>query len=187
MRIDGIKIALCIGLSVSVAINVLQGTRLLRLADAGKEQTGQGELRPGMIRPNLELKDLSGRRVMIDFGSTEKSTVLYVFTPSCAWCARNSQNLAALAKQIPGSYRLVGLSLSGSGLGSFVKAHGISFPVYQDPSPDVIATYHLGPTPETLVIAPGGRLSVTWTGAFLGPTRSLVERFFSIRLPDPES
>ena len=38
MRIDGIKIALCIGLSVSVAINVLQGTRLLRLADAGKEQ-----------------------------------------------------------------------------------------------------------------------------------------------------
>jgi peroxiredoxin len=139
MRRDRIKISLFFLLGVSVVINIIQGTRLLRLSDADAEQASRGEPHSGMVMPDLEVKDLSGRKVVLDYRATTKSTVLYVFTPSCSWCALNSENLSSLAKQIPVDYRLIGVSLSGDGLENYMKAHSISFPVYRDPSPDGIA------------------------------------------------
>lgn len=184
MRVMGSKTALSVLLGVSLAINVLQGTRLLKLTGAIAEQEVRGELPEGAVVRNLEVKDLSGRSVVIDFHSTEKSTVLYVFKPSCAWCERNSASVDSLARQLPQKYRLIGLSLSKDGLRDFVRTHAISFPVYQDLSSDLVATYGLGSTPETIVIGPGGTVVASWKGAFLGSTRLLLEKFFSLRLAD---
>ena len=180
------KLVLCGLLGVSVAINALQATRLLRLADSGAEQAVDGELRPGAVVPSLELKDLAGRRVVIDYRAPT-STVLYVFRPSCTWCALNSKSLASLAEQLPKDYRIIGLSLSSDGLEGFLHSHAIAFPVYRELSPGTLATYRVESTPETIVVAPGGVVRASWKGAFVGTTRQLIETFFSVRLPEMQS
>ena len=133
--------------------------------------------------PDLLAKDLAGHSARIDYRSTA-TTVLYVFSPSCPWCERNSANLASLATQLPRDYRLIGLSLSSEEFDGFVKPHAISFPVYRDLNPDMIAAYRFGPTPEAIVIGPSGTVIASWQGAFVGPTKSLIEKYFSAHLPD---
>lgn len=182
---DRTKLALCGVLGASLALNALQATRLLRLADSASEQPLLGELHPGTVVPSIELKDLTGRRVIVDY-RIPTSTVLYVFRPSCTWCALNSKSLASLTEQVSKRYRIIGLSLSADGLEDFVRSHSIAFPVYRDLSPDAITTYRLDSTPETIVVAPNGIVSASWKGAFAGTTRQLIERFFSIRLPEPQ-
>ena len=41
----------------------------------------------------------------------------------------------------------------------------------------------LGSTPQTIVIAPDGRVLKNWIGAFGMPVQTQVEEFFDVRLP----
>ena len=61
-----------------------------------------------------------------------------------------------------------------------MHSHSMNFPVYDDLTPAAIATYHLGSTPETIVVSPAGRVLKSWSGAFVGDTKNSVERFFGL-------
>jgi hypothetical protein len=58
------------------------------------------------------------------------------------------------------------------------------FPVYMRLSADTLQAYKLGGTPQTLVISGEGRVQKNWMGAYNGATKTDIETFFRIKLPD---
>jgi hypothetical protein len=55
---------------------------------------------------------LDGQPEVISYHETNQATVLYVFTPTCIWCARNLNNLKTLLANDSDHYRSIALSLS---------------------------------------------------------------------------
>jgi hypothetical protein len=82
------------------------------------------------------------------------------------------------------TYRVLGISLSSDGLAEFVARHNLNFPTYTGVSAEGARFYHLRVTPEVIVISPAGRVLASWRGAFVDRTKSDIEQFFSIRLPE---
>lgn len=78
---------------------------------------------------------------------------------------------------------MLGLSLSSDGLQRHVSEAGFSFPVYTDISPDTRTAYHLGGTPDTIVVSVDGKVIKHWQGAYVGLTKEEVESYFGVRLP----
>ena len=118
MRRIGASALTWVALAISVALNVLQGTRILRLEDEAVATTGLSE---GSLVPPLPARDLDGRPSVIEYGSSSVPTVLYVFSPSCRWCQANADSVGSLAGQIAHKYRTVGISLSRQGTAEVVS------------------------------------------------------------------
>jgi hypothetical protein len=57
------------------------------------------------------------------------------------------------------------------------------FPIYSGMDRTVIDTYHLGSTPQTIVVSRSGAVVTAWNGAYLGVTRAAIEHFFKASLP----
>lgn len=169
-------------LSVSVAINTLQGRRIRLLQNEIERLAAQDGTLVGTVVPPLTVLDLQGHQTTIKYESN--STVLYIFSPSCEWCRQNSQAIRSLTAQIGVQYNIVGLSLDDEGLQEFVQANEMPFPVFTGLSELSRKAYQLRVTPETLVIAPGGSVVQAWKGAFRGATKEKIERYFSARLPE---
>jgi len=93
---------------LSLSINVLQAFRIyaLQLDNAGLST--KGALTVGESVPALDVIDLQGTRARIQYEQTQP-TVLYVFSPSCAWCMRNANAVNSFSKQIKGTIRFVGI------------------------------------------------------------------------------
>ena len=171
-------------LLISAFLNVLQARHIREISDNISAANPQ-ILQIGSSLAAIEAKDLSGREVKVGYRDSRLPTVVYVFSPSCGWCERNSANVRALVSQAKSNYRFIGLSLTSDGLSNYVETHNFSIPTYSDPSNATRTQYRLSSTPTTLVIAPSGKLLKIWAGAYLGTTRADIEHFFSVRLPDP--
>lgn len=178
-------LVLSLGLTLSVAVNFLQGTRLIALQKAADGGGSQITLSAGTRVPDMHVQTLKDRDAILPFEkATQRPTVAYVFSPSCVWCRRNAASLASLAAQTKAQYDFVAVSLSSIGVQEFLASNPLSFPVYQHASPETIRALKLGHTPETIVIAPDGRVLASWSGAYQGAIKSGVEQFFRVKLPE---
>ena len=162
-------------LLASTTLNVVQAKRLGLFAPA---QTVQPE--PGTMAPSIFGKTLDGRPVEITFN--EEPTILYYFSPTCAWCERNWINIKALQAGTEGNYRFIGLSTTPD-VKKYMQDHGLSFEVYSDLSPQSKSAFHFGGTPQTVVVGADGIVQYTWMGAYGARQQSIVERAFDIILP----
>jgi hypothetical protein len=70
--------------------------------------------------------------------------------------------------------------MRGKGWNSFTD----TFPVLTNIPDQVTSAYRLWSTPATLVIGSNGAVIRTWMGAYTEATRSEIEKFFSLTLPD---
>jgi Redoxin len=135
----------------------------------------------------MDAQRLDGVREQLRYDADARPTLMYVFSPTCGWCKRNHANLKKLIEDAAGAYRIVGLSLSPD-VADYLKDAQLSFPVvYVRPSAEMVATYGLGTTPQTLVISREGTIIKAWDGAYIGQTKKDVEGFFKITLPGLES
>jgi Thioredoxin-like len=167
-------------LLASVSLNIVQG-RLLRARSAEVS----GSLEAGIDLPAMKVKDLVGHDVLIGYVDSPKPTVLYIFTPSCQWCRRNFASIRSLVDQRGQQYRFIGISLANNNLRDYVKKYDFGASAwYADPDEDSRVRYRLFSTPTTLVISPSGKLVSVWTGAYVGQTKSEIEHFFSVQIPD---
>lgn len=172
-------------LGVSITINVLQARYIGHFIDRSEQTALKGALAIGTKVPPLDVLDLSGKRSRLVYSDTSKPTILYIFRPSCIWCQRNAGALTELAEHASDQYRIVGISLTKEGLAEFVQSHAMNFPVYSGLTPALIAAYRLGTTPETIVISPNGNVRERWNGAYMGGTKTAVERFFALSFRSP--
>lgn len=120
-------------------------------------------------------------RITYDVG---RPTLIYVFSPKCHWCEINRPGIEALSRANLGRYRIIGLALTEDGLAAKLKEHPLDFPVYARLAADVLKTYKLGSTPQTIVVSPQGKVLKNWPGAFMGRRREEIEKYLSVRLPE---
>ncbi len=139
-------------------------------------------LNPGDKAPPIEATDIEGRPATITHLGSDSPSIIYIFTPSCAWCTRNLNNIRTLSIQTRANYRFIGLSLSSKGLREYVSQNGLDFPIYTDPI-GVTALAYKGGTPRTLVVSSEGRILESWFGAYTGEIQQQVEEYFKTRLP----
>jgi len=169
-------------LVISLCVNVIQGIHILRVEDELTHPPQSG-LDAGTLMPPFSATDISGQHKRVEFESNALPTLLYVFSPTCSWCERNSPWVLSLQSQSAGKFRMLGLSLSSNGLREFVRSHAITFPVYSDIPQGTISAYRLGPTPETILVSSSGRLARVWMGAYGESSRASIEQALAIRFP----
>jgi len=69
-------------------------------------------------------------------------TVLYIYRPTCGWCAKNLQNIKELAQHVQQTGgRVIGLSLETDGLEQYVQKSDMGFPSYTDIPRDFMEKY----------------------------------------------
>lgn len=175
---------LTIGLLViSVALNVALARRNRALSNALSLVKSEQSLPIGSTLPPIEAFDLAHNLQVLKYDPANSPTVFYVFSPQCGWCAKNASNLRVLSESIKGRYRLIGLSLSSTGLDEYVAQQGMDFPIYTNVSPQSIAAYHLGGTPATIVVSAEGKLLREWKGAYMGSAKHEIEEYFGVSVP----
>ena len=139
-------------------------------------------LRVGEHLPAVDLASLAGAPVRIDWNSAQSGSLVYVFSPDCAWCGRNLASVRALARAHAGR-RFIGLSLSRESLEAYVTEHALDFPVYASPGPGVITALKLSATPETILVSNRGIVERVWLGAYTGKIRTEINNAFGVDLP----
>lgn len=181
LKVDFLVLGL---LALSLAGNVY----FLHWHGAELWRTDQGPA-PGMPAgtkvPPLQAEGLDGQPREIRFDGVSQPTVLYVFTPTCGWCARNYANIQAIVRQRSSSYRFVGVALSGTPeqLASHLSKYPLGFEIVRNPSADSRRAYHLGATPQTVVVDRRGSVLVDWIGAYNAALLGPVSSFFGATLP----
>lgn len=131
----------------------------------------------------VNAREVDGEPIIVPIGHTRKPVVLYIFSPTCGWCARNLKNIHALSSERGGQFAFVGISLSSTGLKSYANAANLPFPLYAISTSRDVHPLVLNSTPETIVIAPNGRVVKSWMGAYVGTTQAEVQNYFDIHLP----
>jgi len=170
-------------LLASVLLNVVLARKVQSFRQFQSTKASDRLLKVGTTVPPIAARRLDGQPGVISYQGAEQSTVLYIFTPPCSWCARNVDNLKTLLDRERGQYRFIGLSLSDQALAEYVSKNDLKLPVYVGLSPETLKAYKLGSTPQTIVISPEGKVLEDWAGAYVGDQKSQVEAFFHVSLP----
>jgi hypothetical protein len=145
----------------------------------------QADGKIGSIVDHLSVKDASGVNSTLSLRG-DKKTVIYIFSPTCHWCAANYSSIRALAEQRGKEYSFIGLSVTSdaSALGPYLQTHPYPFPSYTERFPADLAALGFSGTPETIVIDEGGKIEQHWRGAYGKATGTSVQQFFAVSLPD---
>jgi hypothetical protein len=88
-----------------------------------------------------------------------------------------------LASNADDRFRFVGVSLTDKNLQAHVADNGLECPIYMNPDATSLKSYKLGGTPETVVVAPDGRVLKVWPGAFTDASQRDIEQYFKVSLP----
>ncbi len=175
-------------LGISLILNVVLGATLFRVSGVRNTTSGATGAPPaprvGQRLPPLRAHRLDGQPTSINV--TEPGglpTLLYVFTPSCKWCERNLENMNVVLKAAHQSHRVVALSLDPNAAPYVERVGWDNLLVLTSPDESTKAAYGLGPTPQTLIIGTDGKVVTAWVGAYGGPVKREVEKYFSVQLP----
>jgi peroxiredoxin len=162
-------------LLVSVGLNVVLGRRLQAFMEPEDRSTPVG-----MAVPPLDVRTPDGHAAEIRFDG--RPTILYYFSPNCGWCEGNWTNVQALIASVGQRYRFVGLSTVAD-VSTYMASHHLSFEVYSGLTLEAARQYHLGGTPQTIVVSADGRIQYSWSGAYRSRRQHDVERAFGVVLP----
>jgi len=94
--------------------------------------------------------------------------------------------MEALARQLTGKVRLIGVSLSSQRLQEYVAERRLRFPIYLL-DPEMADTYGLSSTPTTIVVGSDGIVRHSWQGAYSGTVKKAVENALGVALPEDVS
>lgn len=170
-------------LAVSTLINVLMIQRVYTLGQTITQLKNGNRLAIGATVSALEAQSLDGSLVSLRFSEKATPTVIYVFTPQCGWCQRNINNLKALKAAASPRFNFIAVSLTEAGLEEYVRQQAFDFPVLSKLSDSTKRAFHLGSTPQTLVIGNDNRVLKNWTGVYTGAQQKEVEDYFNVSLP----
>jgi hypothetical protein len=166
----------------ATVMNVVLAVMLYRAHADQRAGAAITEIRPGAHAPVLAGEDIQGQRRSVDY-SGSAPTVLYVFSPDCAWCKRNEHTVDRLVHALADRARFVGLSLDREGLLHWVDTRHPGYEVLTDLSYRTLLAYGFTSTPTTLVISGAGSVERVWHGAYRGETLREIERYFNVSLP----
>jgi peroxiredoxin len=139
-------------------------------------------LKVGQQLPRFVARTLDGKSFRLSYDSS-RPTILYAFSPSCSWCARNLANARALARQTVGRFDFVAVALSDDGLEKYVTGKRLDWTIVKDVPDDILSAYRLYGAPSTIVLDAHNTVMYAWSGAFSGNVFLEVERVLAVKLP----
>ena len=133
---------------------------------------------------SLSVKDIEGRSKYLAIDTAAAPLFIYVFRPTCGWCAKNLANIKALDGSLRSSNKgqVIGLSLDDQGLKTYIQSAQLPFPVYTDLASADIARLGLGGTPQTIVVS-HGTVVHNWRGAYSGALLKEIDSTLGMTLP----
>jgi hypothetical protein len=165
-------------MAISLAGNVIQGWKLKSLMSL----VPRSEAHTGMFVLRLNARSVQGSIQPLLFGQGT-TVILYIFKPGCHWCAANVENIRSFSRQRSGDTRFIGIATTREGLPASLEKLPLPFPVYVlDDRSELEKVDFLG-TPQTVEIAPSGKIVNNWAGAFQPSTAAAIEERFGIHLP----
>ncbi len=167
-------------LAASLSLNVFLGWKVSGSVGLG---TLRGGIQAGALLRSLNVVDADGTKVELKFVGQESPTLLYVLSPTCGWCSRNQENIAAIARGAASRYRVAGLSTTSDGLPQYLLRVAPPFHVYSMDSAKIPQNVDFKVTPQTVVIGTDGTVQRAWVGAYTENRVAEIERFFSVKLP----
>ncbi len=99
----------------------------------------------------------------VDFQAQRQPTVLYVWAEWCGYCRHTSPAIERLHRS---GYRVVSVAMqSGTDaqVQAYMRTHGLTFPVVNDPDGEISAALGVGVTP-TIAIVSDGRMRLATSG-----------------------
>lgn len=171
-------VVLFVVLGASLSLNIMLGWKLT----AGPSLRIAG-IRPGAVVPRFTARTAEEDVVVTVDLSDQPATVLYVLSPKCAWCARDYDNIVALAAAASGRFRFIGISVTADGLKEHLQERPLPFDVVFLDSPGTIDGLDLSVTPQTALVGPDNMVERVWIGAFDGKKQEEIENEFNVRLP----
>ena len=176
-RSSGMSILTAGLLMLSVGVNVLQARRIKTMVDA---RTSAASAVGHQVVP-LEGFSSEGQPVIRQI-ARDIPTVLYYFSPTCAWCDRNWDNIRALDRGAQGRYRVL-LVTRTRGIRQYLSERGLNMDVVEGISDSVGEAYKFNGTPQTLVASIEGVVTHDWRGAFTPRIERKIEELFGVSLP----
>src|SRR5215213_1144478 len=172
---------------VALNVGLVVQNRTLKAA-AGNGGGGRAlVLPPGKSVPALSGLDSEGRQLVFDYGSDQRKTLLFVFSPRCPYCTKNMPNWNALTLGLDEKeFRVVAVSTVPEGVKEYVEKNGFkNVPVITTPDPKDKVAYEMNVTPQTVLIGADGTVEKVWTGLIQGAEREDIEKLFGVSLPAP--
>jgi peroxiredoxin len=179
LRFSSDHVVLLTLLAGSLGLNVYLGTELR----AHRHPPQPPSLMKGEALPALEVRSVEGEATSLRFDG-DRPTVLYVLRPSCPWCQKNSRSIASLHAAVQDRYRFLSLSLDDKGVEEFLAKARLPFPTYVASGGALAGKVQS--VPATFVLAGNGTVLEAWNGAYAGPTKSSIEKYFGVPLPRVE-
>ncbi len=168
-------------LLISVAVNVVQASRIHSLLETPKEHLAPlGE--PARV---IEGSAISGEAARVAFDDG-RPTVVYYFNSDCRWCERNWPNVEALAAAAGDRFRFVAVTAEPD-VRDFAAARGFGFEIVQRVTDESRRAFGFRGTPHTVVVSSQGIITHEWVGAYDTAHRRQIERLFDVPLPGLET
>ena len=120
----------------------------------------------GVVLPPLEGEDLSGNAVKVAAANPGHPTVLFVFSPTCQFCASNWPNWKSiLSSEAQSGWRPVFVNTGIPSAPDFQKSHGIDhYITLEKITPGTQLAYRFSATPETIILNSEGKAVQMWVG-----------------------
>jgi peroxiredoxin len=167
-------------LALSLGLNVYLAAKIRLLP-----RTAPASLTAGAKAPRLNVEDLNGRKMALEWNEDSRPTILYIFAPTCVWCQKNHDNLKLLVRSQKQAYRIVGLSLTDASVNDYIERYKVEYDaVYVKPHTVDSRQPFQAVTPTTVLISRGGVIEDVWQGAYTGKVGKQIEEKFNIRLPN---
>jgi hypothetical protein len=159
-------LACAIALVISSSLLASRLARLQRLDDLLNKSN---RLQAGETVPPLVGYDLTGKQVRYAYGITDqRDTLLLVLSPTCHACEYNWPNWTQMIRKLNGQKTrlLIANIAAGSALTTdYLAKHQVAADnVIAEVSAESIQAYKLGYTPQTILIAPDGKVVRVHTG-----------------------
>jgi hypothetical protein len=165
-------------LGASLALNVRLGWQLRDSPHFEPVPFGVGTV----IDP-LPVRDISGAVTTITWNGGAAPSIVYVFSPSCQWCARNVANIKTMYSSLNKTFRFVGLSITSDGLPDYIRDQSVPFPSYTVADDLNARRFAASGTPQTLLVRSDGRIEAAWLGAYSVNVQRQIEAKLNIHLP----
>lgn len=153
------------GCSVPFQVNVTKNNTGASNQSSVQEQAAK-------MAPTFALEQLqTGQTVTLNnLLASGRPVILNAFASWCPPCNAEAPELQALYQQYKGKVTFVGVDITDgdtlSGLKSFIKKHGVTYPVLLDRQDMFANAYGIVALPTTYIISPDGKVLARHQGAF---------------------